>query len=95
MHVAPVAANGYVSLVPPSRPLKDAAKRAAPAPDHPDLSGEQIENTTVPNPDVDGMAAANKRSLPNPLNSSLPMMVVKEDKLILSPNGSCNLPREI
>lgn len=78
---------------PPLWPFNDAAKRTAPAPDHPHLTGEQIENATVPNPGIDGLAAADKRSLPNLSTPSLPV-VDGEGELILSSNGSSNLPRE-
>lgn len=53
---------------PPSWPSNDAAKRTAPAQDHPDLIGEKIEDSIVPNPEID------ESTLPNPLNPSLPVI---------------------
>lgn len=79
---------------PPLWPFNDAAKPTAPTPDHPDLTGEQIEIAKVPNPDVDDLAAANKSSLSNPLTPSMPIVVFGEGEPVLSSNGSSNLPRE-
>lgn len=94
MHAAPVEAKRYVFPPPPLWPFNDAAKPTAPAPNHPDLTGEQIEIAKVPNPDVDDLATANKSSLSNPLTPSIPVVVFGEGELVLSSNGSSSPPRE-
>lgn len=62
-----------LSLLLASQLLFNNDARTGPAPGHPNLTGEKIEDATIPNPNADGLVAVPIGPWPNPWTPSLPV----------------------